>query len=70
VVKSFIALIYARKFYSLYRSGVKTFSGTNETPFYVGVFLEPSNWLLRNKQPIEIGAQMSASNKPIGRLQN
>jgi len=39
------------------------FLGTNETAFYVGVFsiLEPSYWLLLNKQPIEIGAQISLS---------
>jgi len=32
--------------------------------------LEPSYWLLRNKERIEIGTQISPTNKPIGRLQN
>jgi len=27
-------------------------------------------WLLRNKQPVEIGAQVSPLNQPIGRLEN
>jgi len=36
--------------------------------FYVGVFpiLEPSYWLLRNKQPIEIGSKISPANQQIG----
>ena len=44
------------------------FSGTKDTTFNVGVFpmLEPAYWLLRNKQPIGIGGQISPSNQPIG----
>jgi len=30
---------------------------------------EPSYWLLQNKQPVEIGGQMSSTNQPIGRLE-
>jgi len=43
-----------------------------QTAFYVGVFssfIKPSYWLLRNKQPIEIVAQISPPSRPIGRIQ-
>jgi len=32
--------------------------------------LDPAYWLSGNKQPIEIGAQISPPNQPIGRLQS
>jgi len=32
--------------------------------------LERYDWLLRNKQPIEIGAQIAPPNPPIGRIKN
>jgi len=49
--------------YVKYRWQIKIFSGTNETAFNVGIFSEVSYWLLRNKQPIEIEAQISQSTK-------
>ena len=57
-------------------------SVTNDTTFYVGAFpafllvdwvvkiLQPSYWLLPNKQPIEIGGKISPPNQPIERLKN
>jgi len=52
----------------------KIFSLTNDTTFYVGVFLLWSLLIggckIRNKQPIEIGVQISPVSQPIGSLQN